>query len=195
MSAERVVAVVLAGGASRRFGSDKLAAEVGGASLLDVAVSALPAEMPVIVVGPERPTARSVTFTREQPPGGGPAAGLVAGVRAALEVIPQIIVVVPGDAPAAGRGVLTMVAALGDHQAAVGVDAAGQWQPLQLALRPAAAQQLVELAGPDGAAGQSARRLLTRLDPPPQPVTLDPAALFDIDTPDALQTWLHRGNS
>ena len=48
-----VVAVVLAGGASRRFGSDKLAAEAGGESLLDLAVGALSAEMPVIVVGPE----------------------------------------------------------------------------------------------------------------------------------------------
>ena len=90
----------------------------------------------------------------------------------------------PGDAPAAGHGALTLVAALADHPAAVAVDAAGQWQPLQLALRPAAARRLVELAGPDGAAGQSARRLLARLDPPPQPVTLDPEALFDIDTPD-----------
>ena len=79
-----VVAVVLAGGESRRFGSDKLAAALDQQTLLDHTLAALPEEFAVIVVGPERPTTRSVRFTREQPPGGGPAAGLVAGVRAAL---------------------------------------------------------------------------------------------------------------
>jgi molybdopterin-guanine dinucleotide biosynthesis protein A len=184
-----VVAVVLAGGDSRRFGSDKLAAGLGHQTVLDHTLAALPEAFTLIVVGPERPTARLVTFTREQPPGSGPAAALVAGVRAALASEPDAIVVLPGDAPAAGRGALTLIAALTDHQVAVGADAAGEWQPLQLALRPPAGQQLVELAGPDGAAGQSARRLLARLDPPPQPVTLEPAALFDIDTPDQLLLW------
>ena len=187
-----VVAVVLAGGESRRFGSDKLAAPLDHQTVLDHALAALPEAFTVILVGPERPTGRPVTFTREQPPGGGPAAALVAGVRLALTSEPDAVVVLPGDAPAAGRGALTLVATLADHPAAVGVDAVGQWQPLQLALRPAAARQLVELAGPDGAAGLSARRLLTRLDPPPQPVTLEPAALFDIDTPAALQDWRRR---
>ena len=126
---------------------------------------------------------------REEPPGGGPAAALVAGVRVALTSEPDAIVVLPGDAPAAGRAALAMVSAIADHQVAVGVDAAGQWQPLLLALRPRAGRQLVEFAGPDGAAGQSARRLLTRLDPPPQPVILEPAVLVDIDTPEALAAW------
>jgi molybdenum cofactor guanylyltransferase len=184
-----VVAVVLAGGASRRFGADKLAAVLGHQTVLDHALAALPEAFTLIVVGPERPTARPVTFTREQPPGGGPAAALVAGVRLALTSQPDAIVVLPSDAPAAGRGASAMVSALADHQAAVGVDAAGQWQPLLLALRPRAGQQLVDLAGPDAGAGQSARRLLARLDPPPQPVTLEPAALFDIDTPEALRAW------
>jgi molybdopterin-guanine dinucleotide biosynthesis protein A len=185
-----IFAVVLAGGDSRRFGSDKLAAALGQQTLLDHTLAALPEAFTVIVVGPERPTARPVTFTREQPPGGGPAAALVAGVRVALTSEPDAIVVLPGDAPAAGRGAMTLVAALAESPVAVGVDATGQWQPLQLALRPAAGRQLLELAGPDGAVGQPARRLLTRLDPPPQPVTLEPAALFDIDTPDALREYL-----
>ena len=180
---------MLAGGASSRFGSDKLATVVDEQTLLDHALTALPAEMPVVVVGPERATVRPVTFTREQPPGGGPAAGLVAGLRAALDTGPDAVVVLPGDAPAAGRGASTLLTALADHLAAVGVDAAGQVQPLQLALRPVVARRLVELAGPDGAAGESARRLVAHLDPPPHRVPLDPAALFDIDTPEALEAW------
>jgi molybdenum cofactor guanylyltransferase len=184
-----VVAVVLAGGASRRFGTDKLAADLGTQTLLDRTLAGLPEAYAVIVVGPERPVARAVTFSREEPPGGGPAAALVAGLRAALDTGPAAIVVLPGDAPAAGRGAPILLAALADHHAAVAVDAVGQVQPLQLALRPGSAQQLLALAGPGEGAGQSARRLIAALDPPPHRVPLDPAALFDIDTPEALEAW------
>ena len=184
-----VVAVVLAGGASRRFGTDKLAAALDAKTLLDTTLAGLPEAYAVIVVGPERPLARRVTFVREEPPGGGPTAGLVAGLRAALDTAPEAIVVLPGDAPAAGHGTPTLLAALSNQDAVVAVDAVGQVQPLQFALRPDAAQQLIELAGPGKGAGQSARRLVARLDPPPRRVTLDPAAFFDIDTPEALQTW------
>jgi molybdenum cofactor guanylyltransferase len=185
-----VAAVVLAGGASRRFGADKLAAELGEQTLLDRTLGGLPEAYAVIVVGPERPVARPVRFAREQPPGGGPTAGLVAGLRAALDTDPDAIVVLPGDAPAAGRGAPALLEALAaDQHAAVAVDAVGQVQPLQLALRPDAARQLIALAGPGEGAGQSARRLVADLDPPPLQVPLDPAALFDIDTPEALEAW------
>jgi molybdopterin-guanine dinucleotide biosynthesis protein A len=115
-----------------------------------------------------------VAFTREQPPGGGPAAGLVAGLRVALTQGPAAIVVLPGDAPAAGRAVVSLLAALTRDDAVVGVDASGQVQPLQLALRPIPAQRLVELAGPDGAASQSARRLVAQLTPRPVPLASRP---------------------
>jgi molybdenum cofactor guanylyltransferase len=185
----RVAAVVLAGGASRRFGADKLAAGLGDQTLLDHTLAGLPDAYAVIVVGPERPVSRPVTFTREQPPGGGPTAGLVAGLRAALDGDPDAVVVLPGDAPAAGHGAASLLAALTDHDAVVAVDGVGQVQPLQLALRPAAARRLIELAGPGEGAGQSARRLVATLDPPPQRIPLDPAATFDIDTPEALEAW------
>ena len=185
-----VAAVVLAGGAARRFGTDKLAATLDAQTLLDTTLAGLPEAYAVIVVGPERPLARPVIFVREEPPGGGPTAGLVAGLRAALDTGPDAIVVLPGDAPAAGHGTPTLLAALSaDKNAVVAVDAVGQVQPLQLALRPDAARRLIELAGPEEGAGQSARRLVASLDPPPRRVTLEPAVLFDIDTPEALQTW------
>lgn len=190
----RVVAVVLAGGASSRFGSDKLAARVDQQALLDHTLATLPEEFATVVVGPERSTARPVMFTREQPAGGGPAAAMAAGVRAALPLTPEIIVVLPGDTPAAGHGALTLVAALGEHEAAIGVDAVGQLQPLQLALTPPAAHRLVALAGPDGAAGRSARRLVAGLDP--IGVRLPPVQAFDVDTPDQLLLWLlHTGSA
>ncbi|WP_345714104.1 NTP transferase domain-containing protein, partial [Kineococcus glutinatus] len=62
-----VVVVVLAGGAGRRFagaGPDKVAAPLDGRSLLDHLLAGLPPQLPVVVVGPPRPTARPVTTTR-----------------------------------------------------------------------------------------------------------------------------------
>jgi molybdopterin-guanine dinucleotide biosynthesis protein A len=75
-------AVVLSGGGGARLGgADKASIEVGGRTLLEHALEALVDVTEVVVVGPEVPTSRPVTFTREDPPGGGPAAGHLAGVR------------------------------------------------------------------------------------------------------------------
>jgi molybdopterin-guanine dinucleotide biosynthesis protein A len=79
--AEPYDAVILAGGAGRRMGgADKPALQLGGRTLLDRVLAAVPGAAQVIVVGPQRPTARPVTWTREQPPGGGPVAALAAGL-------------------------------------------------------------------------------------------------------------------
>ena len=107
-----VVAIVLAGGESRRFGSDKLAADLGGRALLDHALDGLPAHTAIAIVGPERPMDRDVTFLREDPPGGGPAAGLIAGLTWALEAGAEVILVLPGDAPGAGRAANLLLAAV-----------------------------------------------------------------------------------
>jgi molybdopterin-guanine dinucleotide biosynthesis protein A len=73
--------VVLAGGSGRRLGGvDKPALEVGGRTLLDRVLDACDTAASIVVVGPERTTSRRVTWTREQPPGGGPLAGLAAGL-------------------------------------------------------------------------------------------------------------------
>jgi molybdopterin-guanine dinucleotide biosynthesis protein A len=79
--AEPYDAVVLAGGAGRRMGGvDKPALRVDGRSLLDRVIGAVAGAARVVVVGPERPTCRPVTWTRERPPGGGPVAALAAGL-------------------------------------------------------------------------------------------------------------------
>ena len=187
------VAIVLAGGASRRFGRDKLAEAVGagpdGATLLDIALAGLPADVEVIVVGPERLLARDVVHVREDPPGGGPAAALVAGLRSALAGPAEIIWVLPGDAPDAGGAAAALELALTSAGSVVAVDAQGRLQPLQLVLRRSAAENLVRLAGPTGAHNVSARALVEALDPPAVRHRLDPSGYADIDTPDQLRVW------
>jgi molybdopterin-guanine dinucleotide biosynthesis protein A/uridine kinase len=188
----RVTAVVLAGGASRRFRPDKLAEQVGGESLLDQVLASLPEQVTtVILVGAVREVTGPVIFTSEEPAGGGPAAALVAGLRRALDEASDAIVTLPGDAPRAGRAAGVLLSRLQEQgiDAVVGADAAGYEQPLQLALRPSAARTLVAAAGPSGAAGVSARRLLDALRPGLVTQRLEPAELWDIDTRDQLLAW------
>jgi molybdenum cofactor guanylyltransferase len=196
-SLRRVTAVVLAGGASQRFPPDKLAQLVDDEPLLNQTLASLPGEFVVVVVGSVREVARPVIFTSEEPSGGGPAAALVAGVRQALADSVDAIVVLPADAPLGGRAARTLLGRLDDEpnvDAVVGIDAHGREQPLQLALRPAAAEALVAAAGPGGAAGVSARRLLDALRPRLVTHELPPAELWDIDTPDQLLAWQLRSS-
>jgi molybdopterin-guanine dinucleotide biosynthesis protein A len=72
--------IVLTGGTSRRLGFDKTTVEVGGETLADRAARVLSAVCaPVLEVGPGRSRLPSV---REDPPGSGPLAALVAGAAA-----------------------------------------------------------------------------------------------------------------
>lgn len=73
--------MVLTGGSGVRLdGADKASIELGGLTLLEHALGALVDVDEVVVVGEPVPTSRPVTFTREDPAGGGPAAGLLAGL-------------------------------------------------------------------------------------------------------------------
>ena len=191
-----LAAVVLAGGESRRFGGDKLAADLHGLSLLERAVSELPFDAQLIIVGPEREIGRPAAFAREEPPGGGPAAAMIAGLRLALSSDAEAIVVLPGDAPAAGRAAMTLLSVLRSSgaSAVLAVDDSGRAQPLQLALRPPAANALITAAGDLAGAGQSARQLLDRLSPPARRVPVAPGH-FDIDTPDQLLAWQLRDSA
>lgn len=191
-SLRRATAIVLAGGASQRFRPDKLAQLVGDESLLDRALASLPEDFTVVVVGSVREVSRSVIFTMEDPPGGGPAAALVAGVQRALKEASDTIVTLPADAPLGGRAATTLLSRLESEpgiEAVVGVDAQGREQPLHLAMRPAAARALLAGAGPGGAAGISARRLLDALRPGLISHELAPTELWDIDTPEQLLAW------
>ncbi|MET7697254.1 NTP transferase domain-containing protein [Streptomyces sp. NPDC005485] len=104
-------AVVLAGGAARRLGgADKPGVRVGGRPLLDRVLAACSGAAVTVVVAEPRPTARSVTWAREDPPGGGPLAALAAGLR---HTSAQYVVVLSADLPfLAGTTVRRLVAGL-----------------------------------------------------------------------------------
>ena len=130
-------AVVLAGGASRRFdGADKARFELGGRSLLERAVDAVGSAGRVIVVGPRRPLVRDVTWVQESPPGAGPAHALAAG----LELVgADHVAVLACDLPFAGREIVErLVAAVGSSDGAVVRDGSLRPQPLLAVYRTAA---------------------------------------------------------
>ena len=73
-SPPRLAAVILTGGTGVRLGGvDKASIEIAGQTLLEHALTATAVADEVVVVGPQVPTSRPVTWTREDPPGGGPA--------------------------------------------------------------------------------------------------------------------------
>ena len=78
--------VLLAGGtAARMDGIDKASIELGGRTLLEICLEAFLDADEVVVVGPQTVrTTRPATFTVEDPPRGGPVAGLLTGVDVLL---------------------------------------------------------------------------------------------------------------
>jgi molybdopterin-guanine dinucleotide biosynthesis protein A len=112
--------VVLAGGtAARMDGVDKASVELDGRTLLEHAVDAFLDADEVVVVAPRSvPTTRPVTFTVEDPPRGGPVAGLLTGVDALLRR-PRLVGVLAVDMPRVTAATLRRL-----REAAVGHDGA-----------------------------------------------------------------------
>lgn len=105
-------ALILAGGRGRRLGGrDKSAVPVAGRTLLSRVLLATTGARQVVVVGPvEVPDGvRQVT---EDPPGGGPVAGIVAGVAALDDPAPWTCVLAV-DQPGAAHALAPITAALG----------------------------------------------------------------------------------
>src|SRR4051812_49851755 len=98
-------AVILAGGGGRRMGgADKAGLVVGGIPLLDRVLLAAAAARDTVVVGDPRPTVRPVRWVREEPPGGGPLAGLSAGLSALSDLNELPVLVLATDLPRLGPG-------------------------------------------------------------------------------------------
>ena len=105
-------AIVLAGGRARRLGgASKPDVEVGGIALLDHALAAVAGAAHVVVVGPPQVSRRGVATVLEDPPDGGPVAGVAAGLDALPADGPDLVVVLACDVPGAGRVVPALLAA------------------------------------------------------------------------------------
>ena len=103
-------AIVLAGGRGSRLGApSKPEYVLGGRRLVDVALSAVAAARRIVLVGPG-PAPEGVLLTREDPPFGGPVAGVAAGF-AALDDHAAWTVLLACDLPEAEVGVGRLLAA------------------------------------------------------------------------------------
>ncbi|WP_027861664.1 molybdenum cofactor guanylyltransferase [Marmoricola sp. URHB0036] len=136
-------AIVLTGGSAVRFqGADKASIEIAGVTMLEHVLGAL-AEVPeVVVVGDEVLTSRPVSFVREEPPGGGPAAGLLAGL-AGFPRPPRLVVVLAVDMPLVTTATVSRLMLSAAEDGALLVDEDGRRQYLCAVYRAAA---LVEAA-------------------------------------------------
>lgn len=192
-------AIILAGGRSERMGGrDKTRATIGGRTALEQVLTAAPPGAR-IVVGPEGvdgadlAVAHDARFVREDPPGGGPLAGLERGA-AELEGLPADapVLVLGGDMPLLREGTLRELLASARADGAVHAlrDEDGRTQylcaawPLRL-LR----ERLAHLAAENGGAlaGRGLRSLYRAL-PEAALILRDTASeeTADIDTPEDL---------
>jgi molybdopterin-guanine dinucleotide biosynthesis protein A len=193
-----LVGIVLAGGQSRRFGSDKLAADVGGVPLVVRAIEAvrvIPGLERVVVVGPapgierawvEVVEALGAEVVRDEEAFGGPLAGLAVGLR----VLPEdaIAVVVAGDMPFLDPAVLAHLAR--EILTRTDVDVAllvsdARTHPLPIALDVATARPLAERCLERGAG--SLRAFVDGFGRRVGLTSFDPSSLRDVDSPGDLR--------
>jgi len=201
MSRADVVAIVLAGGASSRFGSDKMAARLDGRPLLHHALEAVAevARRIIVVMAPgaaepivPSAVAGQVQIARDSVAHAGPLAGLAAGLAAVRDEPPRIVLVVGGDMPALVPGVLRLLldSLTANSNLAAMTLAASPPPPLPMAARPTGISDAIAacLVGDR----RSLRALLDAVPSAPVPEAswraLDPGArtLADVDRPDDL---------
>jgi molybdopterin-guanine dinucleotide biosynthesis protein A len=200
-----VTGIVLAGGRSERFGSDKLAAEVDGRPLLHHAIEAVAAvaETVIVVAAPGADPALPVELearvrvVHDPESFGGPLVGLAAALA---EAEAPIALVVGGDMPRMVPQVLRrLVTTVGPGRPAVSLEIPDRVHPLPMALDVDAARQAATAVLARG--GRSLRDLLGELGassiPAPVWLALDPAGatIVDIDRPGDLEQPFGRSRS
>ena len=152
---------MLTGGSAVRFqGADKASMEIAGVTLLERVLGAL-AEVPeVVVVGDQVITSRAVGFVREDPPGGGPAAGLLAGLTG-FPRLPRLVAVLAVDMPLVTTATVSRLLLSTEDDGALLVDEAGRRQYLCAIYR---SEALVDAAPPlEEQHGLPMRRLVSGL--------------------------------
>ncbi len=175
-------AIVLAGGRGTRLGGvDKAALTIGGATALELILADLTEASRVIVAGPQRVASHDVLFRAEDPPGGGPVAGIAAAL---VDVETPLVALLATDMPWAGRLAARLVAEFDPDRAGllVPVDATGRRQPLCAVADTEALRLALDRLGDPR--GRSMRELLSGLDVQEHPLDAEEAScLDDIDTP------------
>jgi molybdopterin-guanine dinucleotide biosynthesis protein A len=146
---------------------DKASVRVDGVRLLEHALAAVADADEVVVVGDPVDTSRPVLWTVEDPPRGGPAAGLLAGVdrfTRAPALVAALAVDMPRVGPATFERLLTAVESADETgiDGAVLIDATGHRQTLAAVYR-LRALSAARPAAPDDAHGLSMRRLVESL--------------------------------
>ncbi len=94
--------IVLTGGGSTRMGRHKPALDVGGRPIIATVLEAA-REHPTVVVGTPEEVPDGTLVVRESPPGGGPVAGIAAGLSALADLTDvrhiELVGVLAGDLP------------------------------------------------------------------------------------------------
>lgn len=187
MNTAVAAALVLAGGRSTRLGGiDKASVDIDGIPLIDHVYAAVRGCAPIIAVGPDHIGRPGIRVVREQPPFGGPAAAVAAGIASLAGTDATETWVLACDLPRAAE----LVARLAkepipdDADAVVAVDAEGKVQWLAGRYRICALQRAV--AQHPEMAGSAMRKLVADLR---LHTVDDGGAAHDLDTWAAIEDY------
>lgn len=188
----RVSAMILTGGTSSRFGSDKSQAILGQRSLIENLLATIPSEYEIVIVGPElQKASRSVRYIQESPLGGGP----VAAIDAGLDLVDsEFVTIIATDMPFASRILNVLTKNFPDTEdATIPLDAHGVRQTLCALYRADSLRRaLAELGSTQGQSMRNLTQLLSVRE-----LELEPSLeriLLDIDTPSDLKRAISLGN-
>ncbi|WP_255770390.1 molybdenum cofactor guanylyltransferase [Pseudarthrobacter sulfonivorans] len=191
-------ALILAGGRSARLGGvPKQALTYDGETLLRRSVAAAGGARAVVVVGPDSGQNPPGTLTcREEPPFGGPAAAIAAGLATLGKAggsRPPLTLLLACDMPNVRQAVAALQEGLrtagpaGERDGVVAVSEDGRRQPLVGLYSTAALQRAVaELAANGDLINGSVRALLASLEL--KPVAVPAGSTADVDTWDDAAT-------
>lgn len=182
---EKLSALILTGGRSSRFGSDKSLAMLKGQSLLSHLLTDLAVNIEVVIVGPTfESQLRPLKFVQEDPAGGGPVAAVDAGLAM---ISTEFVALVATDMPFAATVIHELANSLESSiDGLVPIDAEGVPQTLCAIYRTSALRNaLTTLGSPQGRSMRSLTALLQLRE-----IELSASLksrLLDIDTPEELQ--------
>lgn len=177
-------ALILTGGTSSRFGSDKSQALIGDHSLIENILNGMPPEVEIVIVGPRLPQiSRTARFTQEEPIGGGPVAAISAGLTL---IETEFVAIFATDMPFAALFLKTLIDNFPQGEdVTIPLDSQGFRQPLCALYRTNSLRRAMIDIG--NVSSQSMKRLLGYLDV--KELSLPGhlrRILIDVDTPSDL---------